>query len=104
MALQVDLFAHDNEREAFIDTLGIPHDGAPCIVCYGGGVDSTAMLTAMKREGVTPDLILFADTGGEKPSTHCLCKEHRPVAGELGCANGHLGEVPAVSPGELHHA
>lgn len=44
-------------------------------VCYGGGVDSTAMLIAMKRQGIRPDLITFADVGGaegdhgEKPET-----------------------------------
>ena len=53
-----------------VDRLGIPHDGAPIVVCYGGGVDSTAMLVALKWVGVTPDLILFADTGGEKPETY----------------------------------
>ena len=50
--------------------LGIPLDGAPVIVCYGGGVDSTAMLIALKREGIAPDLVMFADTGGEKPETY----------------------------------
>jgi hypothetical protein len=39
------------------------------IVCYGAGVDSTAMLVAMYQQGIRPDLITFADTGGEKPET-----------------------------------
>lgn len=38
-------------------------------VCYGGGVDSTAMLIALKRVGIIPDIITFADVGGEKPET-----------------------------------
>ncbi|MCH8137297.1 MAG: phosphoadenosine phosphosulfate reductase family protein, partial [Proteobacteria bacterium] len=42
----------------------------PLIVCYGAGVDSTAMLVALKREGTRPDLIIFSDTGGEKPETY----------------------------------
>lgn len=42
----------------------------PVIVCYGGGVDSTAMLIAMRRQGIVPDLITFADVGGEKPETY----------------------------------
>jgi hypothetical protein len=42
---------------------------APVIVCYGAGVDSTAMLVAMYEQGLRPDLITFADTGGEKPET-----------------------------------
>lgn len=43
---------------------------APIIVCYGGGVDSTAMLVALKRQGIRPDLITFADVGAEKPETY----------------------------------
>lgn len=43
---------------------------APLIVAYGGGVNSTAMLVEMSRRGIKPDLILFADTGGERPETY----------------------------------
>ena len=39
-------------------------------VCFGGGVDSTAMLVLLKRAGIRPDLITFADTGVEKPDTY----------------------------------
>lgn len=39
-------------------------------VCFGGGVDSMAMLVAMKRAGIVPNLITFADTGAEKPETY----------------------------------
>lgn len=40
------------------------------IVAYGGGTNSTAMLAKMTRLGWKIDLILFADTGGEKPETY----------------------------------
>jgi hypothetical protein len=40
------------------------------VVAYGLGVDSTAMLIEFARRGIRPDLILFADTGGEKPETY----------------------------------
>ena len=43
---------------------------APLIVNYGMGVDSTAMLINMHRLGEKPDLIIFADTGSEKPETY----------------------------------
>ena len=43
---------------------------APIVVAYGIGVDSTAVLVAMHRRGIRPDLILFADPGGEKPETY----------------------------------
>lgn len=38
-------------------------------LCFGSGVDSTALLVALKLAGVRPDVITFADTGGEKPET-----------------------------------
>ena len=41
----------------------------PLVVHYGAGVDSTAMLVGMAQRGITPDLILFADVGAEKPET-----------------------------------
>lgn len=40
------------------------------IVAFGGGTDSTAMLIGMVEKGIPCDLILFADTGGEKPHTY----------------------------------
>ena len=43
---------------------------APIIVNYGVGVDSTAMLVGFQKRGITPDLIIFADTGDEKPETY----------------------------------
>jgi 3'-phosphoadenosine 5'-phosphosulfate sulfotransferase (PAPS reductase)/FAD synthetase len=39
-------------------------------VAYGMGVDSTAMLVGMHQRGERPDLIMFADTGDEKPETY----------------------------------
>ena len=42
----------------------------PIVVAYGMGVDSTAMLVGLHQRGIRPDLILFADTGGEKPDTY----------------------------------
>lgn len=40
------------------------------VVSYGGGTNSTALLVGMRDRQITPDLILFADTGGEKPTTY----------------------------------
>lgn len=47
-----------------------PWPDCPLVVAYGLGVDSTAMLIEFARRDVRPDLILFADTGGEKPETY----------------------------------
>ena len=40
------------------------------VVCFGGGTNSTALLVGMSERGQRPDLILFADTGSEKPHTY----------------------------------
>lgn len=40
------------------------------VASFGGGVNSTAMLIGMVERGEPCDLILFADTGGEKPHTY----------------------------------
>lgn len=40
------------------------------IVTYGAGTNSTALLIEMWKRGIIPDLILFADTGGERPETY----------------------------------
>ena len=42
----------------------------PIVVSYGMGLDSTAMLVEMHNRGMRPDLILFSDTGAEKPATY----------------------------------
>ena len=49
------------------DTL---HQRPPLIVAFGGGVNSTAVLIGMQQRRIRPDLILFADTGGELPETY----------------------------------
>lgn len=40
------------------------------MVAYGVRVNSTAMLVEFAARHIRPDLILFADTGGEKPETY----------------------------------
>lgn len=44
---------------------------SPVVAAYGGGTNSTAMLVGWVRKKYAPvDLILFADTGGERPETY----------------------------------
>jgi len=40
------------------------------VLSYGAGTNSVAMLVGFKQKGIKPDVILFADTGGEKPETY----------------------------------
>jgi hypothetical protein len=48
----------------------MPEHLHPLVVSYGGGVDSTAMLVGFKQRGIRPDMIVFADVGGEHPETY----------------------------------
>jgi 3'-phosphoadenosine 5'-phosphosulfate sulfotransferase (PAPS reductase)/FAD synthetase len=45
--------------------MNVPH-----IVAFGGGVDSTAMVIGLVNRNQPIDLILFADTGAERPETY----------------------------------
>ena len=42
----------------------------PVVLAYGIGVDSTALLIELEARGETPDLVLTADPGAEKPATY----------------------------------
>lgn len=44
------------------------------VVSYGGGINSTALLINLQKQGIIPDAILFADTGGEKEGTYHFIK------------------------------
>ncbi len=57
-----------NPLEAPIPTAYDP--SVPLVIAYGCGVDSTAMLVGLHARGIRPDLILMADTGGERPETY----------------------------------
>ena len=72
-----DLRADGGLPEAQGDLFGIhrvvdvPPDDAVTIVAYGGGVNSTALLCGWIERGLHPvDLIVFSDTGGERPQTY----------------------------------
>lgn len=91
----------------------------PLIVAYGMGVDSTAMLVGMAARGERPDLILFADTGDEKPQTYAylpvinawlrkvgfpqvqVVKNARPKSGDKSLSESllRLGVLPALAYG-----
>lgn len=47
----------------------------PLVVSYGMGVDSTAVLVGLAQRGIRPDLIMFADVGGEIAETY----EYLPI-------------------------
>jgi 3'-phosphoadenosine 5'-phosphosulfate sulfotransferase (PAPS reductase)/FAD synthetase len=55
----------DWQRCALVDALA----GRLIVLCFGSGVDSTAMIVALRAAGLRPHVNTFADTGGEKPET-----------------------------------
>src|SRR6516164_9446210 len=61
-----------------------PWPECPLVVAYGLGVNSTAMLVEFARRSIKPDLILFADTGGEKPETYRYLRVIRPYLARVG--------------------
>ncbi|MBA6068089.1 hypothetical protein [Pseudomonas mosselii] len=52
-----------------IEALRAALSGRLLSLCFGSGVDSTAMIVALHAADVRPDVITFADTGAEKPET-----------------------------------
>src|ERR1700744_6109819 len=61
-----------------------PHPDWPLVVAYGLGVNSTAMLVEFAVRKIRPDLILFADTGGEKPETYAYLRGIRLYLARVG--------------------
>ena len=60
-------------------------------VSYGGGTNSTAMLIGLRDRGMRPDVITFADTGGEKPHTY----EHMSTM-QYWCEDNNFPEITTV--------
>ncbi len=79
--------SRDPDMKPTPETLTLEHSDAPApreigslalgagsppwlAVSFGGGTNSTAMLCGMRERGMRPDVIIFADTGGELPHTY----------------------------------
>jgi hypothetical protein len=56
----------------------------PLAVAYGAGVDSTAMIFALHAVGLKPEVITFADTGGEKPETYAMVHKMNALLAQWG--------------------
>src|SRR4051812_33920969 len=58
--------------------------GRKLVACFGGGVDSTAMLVALKLAGIRPDVITFADMRAEKRLTYRHIRRTQRVLADWG--------------------
>lgn len=67
------------------------------VVSYGAGTNSTAMLIGLHERGERPDLILFADTGGERPETY----RHRDAVSDWCEGVGFPRIVTVTAPNKL---
>ena len=61
------------------------------IVSYGGGTNSVAVLIGLRDRGIVPNLIIFADTGGERPNTY----EHIKIMQEW-CKKNNFPDINTV--------
>lgn len=73
--MQLSLFEENQQLDCknplgYLENREKPDKNSPIVVSFGGGTNSTAMLIAMVYKRIKPDLILFADTGGELPETY----------------------------------
>ncbi|ABQ71361.1 hypothetical protein Swit_5253 (plasmid) [Rhizorhabdus wittichii RW1] len=75
------------------------HPRAPVILAYGIGVDSTALLIELHARGETPDLVLTADPGAEKPDTY----EYQTMMAAWMASRGIPYEVVAYRPKRFKH-
>lgn len=74
---QLDIFRSSQDGRAamasksgFVDAIQNGTLDRPVMISLGMGVDSVAMTIAMIQMGRVPDLIIFADTGSERPETY----------------------------------
>jgi hypothetical protein len=77
----------------------MPIPGPPVVLAYGIGVDSTALLLELHARGATPDLVLTADTGNEKPETYAYLDVIGPWMRDRGIRH----EIVSYTPKRFKH-
>lgn len=93
---QLDIFMSTQEGRAaaasssgLVDAIRAGTLDRPLMVSLGMGVDSVAMTIALVRLGRRPDLVIFADTGAERPETY----EYASMFGDWLSANAGIDLV-----------
>jgi hypothetical protein len=62
-------------KSPFIHWGGMDIEGRKTVFSFGGGVDSTGMLFEFDRQNYMPDILIFADTGAERPDIYAHIKK-----------------------------
>ncbi len=77
---QVSLpFPGDVVSQATVSAARIVAEGRKCVVSYGGGVNSVAVLVQLARLGIVPAAIVMADPGSERRGTVVFRDEILPA-------------------------
>ncbi|AOH87121.1 hypothetical protein AWL63_23385 (plasmid) [Sphingomonas panacis] len=95
MANQTSIFTAQPRPADYILAASPP----PVVLAYGIGVDSTALLIELHDRGETPDLVLTADPGAEKPATY----QYQKIMAAWMAARGIPYEVVRYVPQRFKH-
>ena len=77
----------------------VRHLDGPVLAAWGAGVDSTAMIIELVERGEPPDVVLFADTGSERPETDAFV----PLFRDWMAAHGVENHVVRYEPKRFKH-
>lgn len=102
---QLDIFKSSQEGRAalaqksgFLEAIKNGALDRPLMVSLGMGVDSVAMTIALIQLGKVPDLIVFADTGGERPETYAYIETFQKWLDQYGVTIQIARYVPVKAP------
>lgn len=102
---QLDIFKSSQEGRAaaarktgLLDAIKNKTLDRPVMVSLGMGVDSVAMTIALIQLGRIPDLVIFADTGGERPETYAYIETFQNWLRQFGVEIVIARYVPVKAP------
>ena len=102
---QLDIFKSSQEGRAasarktgLLDAVKNKTLDRPVMVSLGMGVDSVAMTIALIQLGKIPDLVIFADTGGERPETYAYLETFQNWLRQFGVEIVMTRYVPVKAP------
>lgn len=102
---QLDIFKSSQEGRAaaarktgLLDAIRNQTLDRPVMISLGMGIDSVAMTIALIQLGKIPDLVIFADTGGERPETYAYIETFQNWLSQYGVKIEIARYVPVKAP------